>query len=325
MLLASLLAQDQELSASWGNQQNVHPVGLLMILVAGACMLFVKRRHATLPILFIAMFVTTAQRMVIGGLDFPFLRILILLGWLRLMMMNETRGFRMIGLDYVVIMWAMAFFAANVAREGQFVYCCGWTVDNVGAYFLFRNLLRTRAEIFQFSKSAALLAIPVAGAFLMEKMTRYNVFSVFGGVRAETWIREGKLRCMGAFQHPILAGCFFSGMFPDPVHRLAGDRGEPAFEVHQWPWHGGGGDRGRLLGVEYSAAVADGRNRSDVSGQDPSHGASHPLGRDRHAVHAALLHHEEASVASDHAHRLDWRVDRGSPLPPHRCRRAPFG
>jgi len=37
---------------------------------------------------------------------------------------------------------------------------------------------------------------------------------VFGGVPAETVMREGKLRCQGAFAHPILAGTFWASTLP---------------------------------------------------------------------------------------------------------------
>ncbi len=39
-------------------------------------------------------------------------------------------------------------------------------------------------------------------------------FLVFGGVPKETALREGRLRCQGAFAHPIVAGCFWASNFP---------------------------------------------------------------------------------------------------------------
>jgi hypothetical protein len=210
----SILAQGHQLSASWGNQHNVHPAGLAMLMLACAALIFVRRKHAMLPIVFIAMFVTAGQRVVVADLDFPFLRILVMLGGVRVFMMGESRRFKMIPLDWMIIAWGAAFCVASVIRENRFIYCCGWTIDNLGAYFMFRVLLKTREEIYHFVKWSAILAIPVAVFFLVEKSSGYNVFSVFGGVASRTIVREGKLRCMGAFQHPILAGCFFSGLFP---------------------------------------------------------------------------------------------------------------
>lgn len=185
-----------------------------MLALASVALFMVKRRHALLPIIFIAMFVTTAQRFVIGELDFPFLRVLIMLGWIRVFVLGETRRFKMIALDWFTIYWGVGFFIANSIRDGLVIYSCGWMIDNLGAYFLFRILLRSREEMYESIKYAALLAIPVAAAFVFEKVTRYNMFSVFGGVNEITWLRQGKLRCMGSFSHPILAGCFFAGLLP---------------------------------------------------------------------------------------------------------------
>ena len=135
-----------------------------MLALAGVALFVVKRRHALLPIIFIAMFVTTAQRFVIGGLDFPFLRVLIMLGWMRVFMLGETRRFKMIALDWFTIYWGVGFFIANSIRDGLVIYSCGWMIDNLGAYFLFRILLRSREEMYESIKYAALLAIPVAAA-----------------------------------------------------------------------------------------------------------------------------------------------------------------
>ena len=40
------------------------------------------------------------------------------------------------------------------------------------------------------------------------------MFSIFGGVPEFTMIREGRLRCQGAFAHPILAGTFGATSVP---------------------------------------------------------------------------------------------------------------
>ena len=60
-----------------------------------------------------------------------------------------------------------------------------------------------------------LFQLRLLGLFMAyEMVTRHNVFSVFGGVPAETWIREGRLRCQGAFAHPILAGTYWAASLP---------------------------------------------------------------------------------------------------------------
>jgi hypothetical protein len=55
---------------------------------------------------------------------------------------------------------------------------------------------------------------------LIEYITAKNIFSVFGGVPETTVIREGKLRCQGAFAHPIVAGSFWAAIVPSFVGLL---------------------------------------------------------------------------------------------------------
>jgi hypothetical protein len=64
------------------------------------------------------------------------------------------------------------------------------------------------------ARAFIVVSVPVAIAFLVEYRTGRNVFSVFGGVPQITNIRDGRLRCQGAFAHPILAGCFWASVLP---------------------------------------------------------------------------------------------------------------
>src|SRR5690606_22804133 len=41
-----------------------------------------------------------------------------------------------------------------------------------------------------------------------------NMFAFLGGVPEITVIRNDRLRCQGAFAHPILAGCFWATLMP---------------------------------------------------------------------------------------------------------------
>jgi hypothetical protein len=55
----------------------------------------------------------------------------------------------------------------------------------------------------------------VLAAFMaLEAATGHNLFAMIGGVPFETVIREGRLRCQGAFSHPIMAGVFGATWFP---------------------------------------------------------------------------------------------------------------
>ena len=90
----------------------------------------------------------------------------------------------------------------------------GFAFDALGMYFVFRCLVRDWVDVDRIILGVILIAIPVACFFLLERSTGRNVFAVFGGVPAITVIREGRLRCQGAFSHPILAGCFWVAVMP---------------------------------------------------------------------------------------------------------------
>jgi len=199
------------------NQTTVHPLGLAILLASGLAMQVLPRRWAVIPMLVMACFVAPAQRIVVAGLDFNFIRCMVIFGWARLLMRGEYRGFRWTGLDTAVMVWGIVstlFYTLQLRQFSAFVYQMGTTYDAVGMYFLFRALVRDWDEITNVITAFVLISVPVLVFFVVERLTRHNMFAVFGGVPEITAIREGRLRCQGAFKHPILAGCFWASLVP---------------------------------------------------------------------------------------------------------------
>jgi hypothetical protein len=81
-------------------------------------------------------------------------------------------------------------------------------------YFLFRMLIRSLDELKHTITGCVVIAVPVVLAFLVEHQTGRNLFAALGGVPSVTHVRDGRLRCQGAFPHAILAGCFWAGACP---------------------------------------------------------------------------------------------------------------
>jgi hypothetical protein len=204
-------------SSEYTNQTTVHPLGLLAVAVLGLCVLNLPRRWAVLPLLIMACFVPSAQRIVIAGLDFDFLRIMVLFGVMRLILRKEYINFLWKPLDTALVLWTISSMFFYILRQGDFaavVNRLGFAFNAFGMYFLFRCLIQDWQDVDQIIRGCIWLSIPVAILFLLENLTGRNLFSVFGGVLAITDIREGKLRCQGAFSHPILAGCFWASLMP---------------------------------------------------------------------------------------------------------------
>lgn len=201
----------------YANQTTIHPLGLALVIVCGLALLAVQRRYAIWPIAVIACLVAPAQRLVLAGLDFNLLRIMTLFAWTRIVARKEADGFRWRTIDTVMLAWAAVSvinWTLLTGSSSAFINRLGMAFDAVGMYFAFRCLIRTWDDLDSLVQGFILVSIPVAAAFLIEKSTGRNLFAFFGGVPEITAIREGRLRCQGAFSHPILAGCFWAALMP---------------------------------------------------------------------------------------------------------------
>ena len=195
----------------------VHPLGLMAVVVLGICVLLLPRRWAVLPLLIMACFIPSAQRIFIIGLNFDFLRIMVLFGVMRLILRNEHLAFVWKPLDTIMVLWvcsSMLFYSLQQGTFSAVINRLGFGFDAFGMYFLFRCLIRNWEDIDRLVIGCIIISIPVAAFFLLENWTGHNLFSIFGGVDAITPVREGRLRCQGAFSHAILAGCFWASLLP---------------------------------------------------------------------------------------------------------------
>lgn len=216
-----LLAQQVRVLENFGkltyaDQTTVHPIGAAALVICCLCVAGFPRRLAILPLLAMCALVPSAQRIVVLSLDFTFLRILIITALTRVIARGETAGFVWKRLDTLVVAWSLSLLCFVVLRTGgaEFVMQSGTTLDALGGYFVFRLLVRSWDDLARVARAAALLSIPIAAVFLIENQTQRNMFSVFGGVKEITAIRYERLRCMGPYNHPILAGCFWASLLP---------------------------------------------------------------------------------------------------------------
>lgn len=214
---------------SWSNQTNLHPLGAAAMVSLGLLMLVAPRRYAMWPLIAMACFIAPAQRVVFVSLDFDLLRILVLFGWARLILRSEFHGLKWRLMDWIFTIWATWNLLSLTLLRGSldgFVNALGQTFDAVGMYFLFRCLIRDWADLRQTVVGFVLASIPVAFCFLIESLTGRNLFAFLGGVPEQTMIRDGRLRCQGAFAHPIVAGCFWASLLPIVIaQRWQGGRG----------------------------------------------------------------------------------------------------
>lgn len=200
-----------------GGATQLHPLGLAAVLLLGIFLLVLPRRWAIVPCLIIASFISSAQNINLGGLDFNFLRIMVVFGVIRLFLKKEYVSFKWMALDKAIIIYQISASVIFILQQGSFsivVNRLGSSYDVLGMYFLFRCLIQSWGDVNTIIDGIIWISIPIACFFLLENRTGRNAFSIFGGVPEITQIREGRLRCQGAYAHPILAGCFWASLMP---------------------------------------------------------------------------------------------------------------
>lgn len=202
---------------AYANKTVLHPVGAIATAILGAATLFLPRRRALYPILAMACFISSAQRVTVFGLDFDLVRIMVLAAWLRIVLWGEVRGFQWKPVDLLILVYVAINLSANaILLESWpgFVNRLGHGFDALGLYFMSRVLIQNRDDLQRVINFFVWLSVPLAIFFTYEQVTRHNVFSMFGGVPPTTVERGGRLRCQGAFAHPILAGVFWASLIP---------------------------------------------------------------------------------------------------------------
>jgi hypothetical protein len=165
----------------------------------------------------ISVYMTLGQILLVAGLHFSMLRIVILCGFVRLVIRKELHQVRLNIIDKVVLVWAVSSIILHtllVQTYDGFIYMCGFAYNWMGLYFFFRAVVRDFSDMDRTLKTLCLLMVPLAMSMIGEKITGRNLFSIFGGVPELTGVRDGRIRCVGPFRHPILAGLFGATSMP---------------------------------------------------------------------------------------------------------------
>jgi hypothetical protein len=194
---------------------NPIALGFLLILVCLTCLL--PRRLAFCPVIIMIGVMPMGQQIEFFGLHFYLFRIVMLAGILRTIVRGEIIQLKLTGMDKLFVGWVIVSVVfGTLAKPSMelFINRSGDAYNALCCYFFARCVIVEFEDIVINVRALAFVSILVATLMLIEKITSHNLLSVFGGVPEITSIRDGKLRCQGAFRHPILAGDFGATQFP---------------------------------------------------------------------------------------------------------------
>lgn len=175
------------------------------------------RRLAIAPLLVMVCLMPMGQKLVLLGLNFTLFRILLAVGVLRVLVRGEAHRLKWTTVDKFFAWWVLVsvvFGSLSEPAIDLLVNRMGDAYNAVGCYFFARCVLLELEDVVVGVRTLAFACVPLAALMLVEKTTGHNLLAIFGGVPALTILREGHVRCQGAFRHPILAGTFGATMFP---------------------------------------------------------------------------------------------------------------
>jgi hypothetical protein len=191
------------------------PFGAVVFALDAITLLALPRRWATLAIIVGCCYMTRAG-VQIGPATFTALRMLIVVGLLRVFLRGEWR-LRLNGLDGWMIAWGTCLIvsvAFHKDASAQLLNRFGLTFDAWGLYFLFRMFCQSQEDLTRLARILAVAFVPLAIEMLIEKATAHNFFSLLGGVPEVPMIRDGKVRASGPFDLCILAGTIAAASLP---------------------------------------------------------------------------------------------------------------
>lgn len=188
---------------------------VLLAIVLCSFLIIVPRRFFLFPFIMVACFVPMNQRSILFGLDFTLLRMLMLVGIMKLTLMSEIRIIQWNRFDRLILIWAIIgslVYIIQQATFGAIINRFGFMFDSLGMYWLFRQVVRDWEDVYLVVKIFAIFAIITAPLIALEKFQGSSFFSLFGPVQGA--FHRGRFRAAGPFPHFIMMGCFWALVLP---------------------------------------------------------------------------------------------------------------
>ena len=187
------------------------PLAWGLFVAAGILILTLPRKYVMAPFLIVGLLLSGFQQMVVGGVHLPVYRLLVLMGWIRILLRRDPLGRPLGALDKAIIAWAVTgaiMYSILWGEFSAFVNRMGYLYNICGVYFLARYLVRDREDVLRAVKILSFVSLLIAVFMVNEHNTGQNLFSIFGGTAEYSLARDGKIRAQGPFDHPIVAGTF---------------------------------------------------------------------------------------------------------------------
>ena len=196
----------------------MNALSAIFTIVACGLLLTLPRRWAAIPLLLAVAYIGRDAVIQIGPANLTVLRILVVVGSLRVLAKGERLANGVNSVDRLLVLWAFVLLVTSFFHTTDaWVFRIGMIWNELGCYFLFRIFVQDSDDVVRIFKATTAILLPVAILMLYEKHAQVNLLSALGGY-SDINIRDGHTRARGAFVHPILAGtvgaaCLAMGLY----------------------------------------------------------------------------------------------------------------
>jgi len=196
-------------------QATITTLTLFITVVLSVMTLGLPRKYILLPYVIGACWVPADQTVMIGELNFQVLRILVVVGVLRLVIRGEVVPLRWHRFDSLIVAWAVVgsiIYVLQWMSMAAVINRCGRLLEWLGLYWVFRQSIRSWDDVRFAYGALAVCAIAMVPFVVIEWGNGANPFGALG--RVTTLVREGNYRCQATFPHAIMMGLFWATLVP---------------------------------------------------------------------------------------------------------------
>lgn len=97
----------------------LHPAAVGLTLIMATVVAIGRKQDVGLAFLAVAALIPNSQRLVIATIDFPMIRLIIIVAWLRLFARAEVTRFRLSAMDRALLIWLAFGTLIYSLREGS--------------------------------------------------------------------------------------------------------------------------------------------------------------------------------------------------------------
>lgn len=204
----------------------INPGVLLVMILTGVLMCCVSQKKAIVPFLIATILIPYDQIVVVAGLHFPILRVLVLFGMIRVLIIKGRGKWSVFSgglnnIDKSVILLSVSTAVAGVLlfqNSGIVIFQFGELYTAFCTYFLLRCLIRDREDAIRVIRVFAYVVVVIGAVMIFEQLKGWNPYALLEGTHAHEYSslmeRDGRIRAMGPFGQPILAGTFGAVSLP---------------------------------------------------------------------------------------------------------------